>query len=141
MSALLVFSQKCKGSQNALEVIRKNKCLQNIISFHDVNRQPVPHELRTKITHVPTLVTKDGAMMKGKEVITWLESMVPSDFEGVEASTGGLFMGNLDGNNDSAGGYFDMDSYGESLRPPMTEELKRKIDQDVSEAYNVRNNK
>ena len=74
--------------------------------------------------------------MAGGEVLTWLRSMIPSDFSGVDYSTGS----NLDG-SDMSGGYFDMDNYGASLKPEITPELKNKIDMEVSEAYNVRNNK
>ena len=141
MSALLLFSRKCKHSINALELIQKHKSLQSILSLHDVNQRPIPPQLMKKITHVPTIITKDGNIMKGEEVLSWLQSMVPSEFEGVESGGGGLFMGNLDGDDDGVGSYFAMDSYGESLKPIMTKELKAKIDTEVSDAYNVRNGK
>ena len=139
MSALLVFSRKCKHSVNALELIQNHKSLQKIVSFHDVNQKPIPPQLLKKLTHVPSLITKDGNVMKGEEVLSWLQSMVPSDFEGIESGGGGLITGNLDGNNDGAGSYFSTESYGASLKPYMTAELKKKIDMEVSDAYNVRN--
>ena len=141
MSAILIYSQRCKHSISALKVIQANKALHPIISFHDVNIKPIPPQMKSKITHVPTLITKDGKIMSGKEVITWLNSMIPSEFSGVDSNSGGLFTSNLDGSDEGPGSYFSMDSYGESLKPEMTEDLKKKIDMDVSEAYNVRNNK
>lgn len=136
MSALLLYSHRCQHSIEAVNIIKKNKVFNGLIILHDVNTKPIPQQLRPKVTHVPTIITKDGKVMAGGEVLTWLRSMIPSDFSGVDYSVGT----NLDG-SEMSGGYFDMDSYGASLKPELTTELKNKIDMDVSEAYNVRNNK
>lgn len=42
-------------------------------------------------------------------------------------------MTNLDCTGDGA--FFSLDNYGQSLQPPMTEELQRKISANVSDAF------
>ncbi|MDB4588412.1 hypothetical protein N9095_00370 [bacterium] len=42
-------------------------------------------------------------------------------------------MSNLDGSMD--GSFFSLDNYGQSLQPPMTDELQKKISASVSDAF------
>lgn len=126
--ALLVYSEKCKWSQEILTYIKTEPALLEIVRFWNVNTQGIPS---VKITRVPTLVTNDGKMCVGKEVKAWLESMVPCDFECWETTGGGC--ANLDGSEEP--GFFEIDKYGESLQPRLTPELEARIGGDVQNAY------
>ena len=125
--ALLVYSEKCKWSQEILLYIKTQPALLEVVRFWNVNTQGVPS---AKITRVPTLVTNDGKMCVGKEVKAWLESMVPCDFECWD--TGGK-CSNLDGTDDPY--FFEIERYGESLQPRITPELEEKIGGSVQDAY------
>lgn len=125
--ALLVYSEKCKWSQEILLYIKTQPALLEIVRFWNVNTQGIPS---TKITRVPTLVTNDGKMCVGKEVKAWLESMVPCDFECWDS---GGACSNLDGTDEP--GFFEIDRYGESLQPRLTPELEARIGGDVQDAY------
>ena len=63
--ALLVYSDKCKWSQDILLYIKTQPALLEIVRFWNINDQGIPSK---KITRVPTLVTNDGKMLVGKEV-------------------------------------------------------------------------
>jgi hypothetical protein len=125
--ALLVYSEKCKWSQEILMYIKTQPVLLEIVRFWNVNSQGIPSD---KITRVPTLVTNDGKMCVGKEVRAWLESMVPCDFECWDS---GGRCSNLDGTDEP--GFFEIDRYGESLQPRLTPELEARIGGDVQDAY------
>jgi hypothetical protein len=125
--ALLVYSEKCKWSQEILVYVKTQPALLEIVRFWNVNTQGVPSQ---KITRVPTLVTNDGKMCVGKEVKAWLESMVPCDFQSWESGSTGA---HLDGTPGS--GFFDLDRMGESLQPRLTPELESKINGNVQDAY------
>jgi hypothetical protein len=125
--ALLVYSEKCKWSQEILLYIKTQPALLEIVRFWNVNTQGVPSN---KITRVPTLVTNDGKMCVGKEVKAWLESMIPCDFECWES---GGKCANLDGTEEPD--FFEVDRYGESLQPRITPELEARIGGDVQDAY------
>jgi hypothetical protein len=124
--ALLVYSDKCRWSQEILMYIKTQPALIEIVRFWNVNEQGIPSK---KITRGPTLVTNDGKMLVGKEVQAWLESMVPCDFESWDSGAGA----NLDGTENP--GMFEFDRYGESLQPRLTPELEAKIGGDVQDAY------
>lgn len=129
--ALLVYSDKCKWSQDIIVFIKSQPALLEIVRFHNVTTQGVPSK---KITRVPTLVTNDGQMKVGAEVKTWLLSMIPCDFESWDES--GKLCTNLDGSE--ASGMFEIESYGASLQPMMTPELEQKINSSVMDAYQRR---
>jgi len=129
--ALLVYSDKCKWSQEILVFIRGQPALLEIVRFHNINTQGVPSK---KITRVPTLVTNDGNIMVGAEVKTWLVSMIPCDFESWDDTA--KLCSNLDGSD--MAGMFELDSYGVSLQPAMTPELEQKISMNVTDAYQKR---
>ena len=137
--ALLLYSRKCKFCNEIISFIKENKPLHTVVSFHDVNISGVPPELRSKVTSVPTMVTKDGNIMVGKEAKEWLASMIPNEFTGAYSSSS-VGMQNFADPDASDGSMFSLDNYGASLKPPMTRELQEKIDKDVSDAYNSRNN-
>lgn len=124
--ALLVYSDKCKWSQDTMTYIKTQPALLEIVRFWNVNDQGLPSK---KITRVPTLVTNDGKMLVGQEVMAWLESMVPCEFESWDAGAGS----NLDGTDTP--GMFEFDRYGESLQPRLTPELEARIGGDVQDAY------
>jgi hypothetical protein len=125
--ALLVYSEKCKWSQDILSYIKTQPALIEVVRFWNVNTQGVPSN---KITRVPTLVTNDGKMCVGNEVKAWLESMIPCDFECWDS---GGSCSNLDGTD--APGFFEIDRYGESLQPRLTPEIEARIGGDVQDAY------
>ena len=126
--ALLVYSDKCKFSQEIIAFIKTQPALIEIIRFHNVTTSGVPSN---KITRVPTLVTNEGKMCVGAEVKSWLVSMVPTDFESWDM--GGGLCTNLDGSENA--GMFDLDKYGESLQPILTPELEARISMSVTDAY------
>jgi hypothetical protein len=125
--ALLVYSEKCKWSQEILAYIKTQPTLLEIVRFWNVNTQGVPSQ---KVTRVPTLVTNDGKMCVGKEVQAWLESMVPCEFGSWDK---GGNCANLDGTEGP--GFFELDRFGVSLQPRLTPELEARIGGNVQEAY------
>lgn len=126
--ALLVYSDKCKWSMDIIQYIKSQPSLIEIIRFHNITTSGVPSK---RITKVPTLVTNDGNMMVGGEVKTWLQSMVPSEFESWESSLN--FTSNIDGTE--APTLFELDKYGESLQPKLTPELEARIAMSVTDAF------
>jgi hypothetical protein len=127
--ALLVFSDKCKFSLDVIGLIRSQPALIQIVRFCNVTTHGIPSK---KITRVPTLVTNDGQLLVGAEVKTWLQSMIPCDFDNWEG--GGPSTSNFDGTEES-GSYFCLDRYGEVLQPTLTPELEEKIGRSVTDAY------
>lgn len=126
--ALLVYSDKCKFSQETIAFIKTQPALAEIVRFHNVTTGGVPSK---QITRVPTLVTNDGKMCVGGEVKAWLVSMIPTDFESWDCS-GGLCT-NLDGSENPS--LFELDNYGSSLQPILTPELEERISMSVTDAY------
>lgn len=129
--ALLVYSDKCKWSQEIIVFIKSQPALIEIVRFHNVTTQGVPSK---KITRVPTLVTNDGDMKVGSDVKTWLTSMIPCEFESWDES--GTLCTNIDGSD--APGMFELESYGASLQPTITPDLEQKISSSVMDAYQRR---
>ena len=125
--ALLVYSAKCKFSNEILSFIKTQPALTEIVRLHEIGAQGVPSK---KITRVPTLVTNDGKMHVGSDVKSWLESMVPDTIEMWESS--GSFISNLDGSENS--GMFTLERYGKSLQPEITPELKKRIESNVTDS-------
>ena len=125
--ALLVYSDKCKWSQDILLYIKTQPSLLEIVRFWNINTQGIPS---SKITRVPTLVTNDGKMCVGQEVKAWLESMVPCDFDSWDA---GGKCSNLDGTDDPS--LFELESFGQSLQPRLTPELEARISGDVQDQF------
>ena len=79
------------------------------------------------------MLTQNGKMLVGAEIKAWLESLLPvQELESCDFGTCG--MTTLDGEGTDS--IFSLDSYGQSLQPPMTAELQEKISKEVkSGAY------
>ena len=120
---------------NVIDFIKENKPLHNIVTFHDVNVRGIPPNLQNKITSVPVLITKDGGLLSGKEIIPWFQNLLPSEFTGIG---GGVSSQDLDG-NDEIGDFFALEDYSKDLAAPMTKDLQNKIDMKVNDAYTDRN--
>ena len=139
---MLFYSMRCAHCVKLLEFIQKHKAIGSVLQFHDVNRTPIPQQLRPYIQAVPALITKDSKLLTGKEISQWFDGLIPKkqeEFTGVDSSDYGT---SLDGNPDTSGGdIFTLDNYGMELAPQMTPELQAKIDKDVSDAYNTSNNR
>ena len=132
--ALLLHSLKCTHSKDIIEYIQGNDQLRQIVKYHDVNQLGIPAQYKGKITRVPTMLTTNGKLLVGAEIKQWLESLLPHE-EITNCLLGGGcgFASSLDGEDD--GSLFSLGSYGQSLQPAMTAELKAKIDRTVTEAY------
>ena len=126
--ALLVYSDKCKWSNEIITFIKSQPALIEIVRFHNVTTQGVPSK---KITRVPTLVTNEGDMKVGADVKAWLVSMIPCDFDSWDGND--KLCTNLDGTEN--GGLYSLDNYGSSLQPVITAELESKISMSVTDAY------
>ena len=132
--SVLIFSKRCPHCMNVIDFIKENKPLHNLVTFHDVNVKGIPPKLHNKITTVPVLVTKDGGILTGKDIIPWFQNLLPSEFTGMG---GGMSSQNLDG-NDEIGDFFALDDYSKELAPPMTKDIQNKIDMKVNDAYTSR---
>lgn len=131
--ALLVFSDKCQYCFEVLNIIKQNPTLGQMLKYHNVTTQGRPKT--AKVTRVPTLVTADGQILVGAEVKNWLESMIPSEIEMWDGA--GVVSATLDG-GDGGPDMFSLDSYGTSMQPQLTAELKEKINKDPKEAYQLK---
>jgi len=131
--SLLISSPKCKHSVEVINFIKKHKQLQQIVQYHNVTINGIPPEFQAKITRVPTMLTKNGKILIGKEIQNWLESLLPVH-ELETCGFGGITSSTLDG--EPTGEMFGLDDYGRSLQPAMTPELEEKISRKVDdEAY------
>lgn len=130
--SLLLYSPKCSHSVDLINYINKHAQLRQIVQFHNVNTMGIPPQYRTKITRVPTMLTKNGKILVGKEIQNWLESLLPVQ-ELDTCDFGSCNMTTLDGEGSSM--MFGLDEYGRSLQPAMTPELEAKISRSVSDAY------
>jgi hypothetical protein len=122
MVATLFVSEKCEACLAVVGFIRDHPILIPMIKPHDINRQGVPSGLK----RVPALLQDNGEVLIGKEVLRWLENMIPVKFEGNAREVGAYIDEVYDGVGDS----FALDSYGIQLAPPMTKDLENKISKD-----------
>jgi len=130
--SLLIFSPKCTHSMELVNYINRNAQLKQLVHFHNVNVLGIPPQYRGKITRVPTMLTKNGKILVGKEIQNWLESLLPvQDLE--TCGFGKCEMTTLDGESNTE--LFGLDQYGRSLQPAMTPELEAKISRSVTDAY------
>lgn len=130
--SLLIFSPKCQHSVEIFNYINNNTHLKQIVQFHNVNTMGIPPQYRNKITRVPTMLTKNGKILVGKEIHNWLESLLP--VEQIDTcGFGKCEMTTLNGEGTSS--FFGLEEYGRSLQPAMTPELEAKINKDVTQAY------
>ena len=123
--ALLVYSPQCKFCKEPLDFIRNNPVLQSIIRVHDIMAKGVPS---TKITRVPSLVTDEGVLIVGRDIIKWMETLVPVTFEAYGHYS--LDGANLDGSDPDG----NFNSFGQSMQPRLTPELKTRISSEVKNA-------
>lgn len=131
--ALLVFSDKCQYCFEVLTMIKQNPSLGQMLRFHNVTTQGRPKS--DKVKRVPTLVTSDGHILVGAEVKNWLESMIPSEISMWDG--GGISSAALEG-GEGGPDLFALDSYGQSMQPMLTPELKDKISKDPKEAFQLK---
>jgi hypothetical protein len=132
--SLLIFSPKCNHCLEIIEFVKNHQQLKQLVHFHNVNTHGIPGAYAKKINRVPTLLTKNGKILVGREIKNWLESLLPSNDIFHHELGSGMFTFSLDGDDD--GGIFSLDHYGQSLQPAMTRDLEEKINRNVSESYN-----
>ena len=129
--SLLVFSPKCKHSMDVITFINSHNQLRQIVQYHNVSEMGIPPQYRSKITRVPTMLTKHGKILVGKEIHNWLESLLPVRELETCGFGGGPNTTTLDGEGTDE--MFTIDNYGRSLQPPMTAELEAKINRKVED--------
>ena len=135
MAALLVFSQKCNHSLEILNFLEATPQLKQMVQLHDVNRLGVPAQYAKQISRVPTMLTKNGKILVGKEIKSWLESLLPNTFGNCDVKlckNFGSGLASFDGSDDTDDNIFSLDNYGQSLQPAMTAELQQKINKPVT---------
>jgi hypothetical protein len=132
--SLLIYSPQCSHSLDIIDYIQKNENLKQIVSYHNINKLGIPPQYKSKLSRVPTMLTKNGKLLVGNEIKNWLESLLP--IKEVEMTGfGTCAMTTLEG--EGTDDMFGIDDYGISLQPPMTTELEEKISRSVSDAYNA----
>lgn len=127
MAGVLIFGENCKYCIEVLNFVKEHPVLIPMIRTHNINRQGVPEG----VTRVPMVITTNGDKHVGLEVLRWLETMIPTTFEGNCSSLGFCYDEPFDGVGDG----FPLDSYGIALSPPLNTDLKNKIDKPLNEAY------
>ena len=111
--ALLLFSQRCPHSMTIIKYVQDTPALHSMLSFHDVNKLGVPEDLAGKISSVPVLLTNsDKKILIGREIMAWFESILPSEFVGVDDAFGGASLTDPEGGGDAM---FELDSYGPTV--------------------------
>ena len=130
--SLLVFSPKCKHSMDVVTFINSHSQLKQIVQYHNVSELGIPVQYRSKITRVPTMLTKHGKILVGKEIHNWLESLLPVQDLETCGFGGSVNTTTLDGEGTSD--MFTIEEYGRSLQPPMTAELQAKISRNVADS-------
>jgi hypothetical protein len=136
-SSLLIYSPKCKHSMNILQFINTHEEIKPLVSYHNINEYGVPDQYKKQIRSVPTLLTSNGKILVGSEIIQWFSSLLPAEIENCQLGTCSAFACSIE---DETGydNLFSLDSYGQSLQGLITDDLKAKITQNVSEAYQLK---
>lgn len=129
--ALLLYSPKCPNCSTVIKFIQSNSSLQQIIQFHNVNTMGVPPQYARQISRVPTMLTKNGKMLVGNEIQSWLQSLLPNTITNCELGGGGCQFASLDGSDEDGNFGVNLDDCCQSLQPAMTPELLAKINQKV----------
>ncbi len=141
MAGILVMSPNCPRCQEVFQFIHGNPELARLITYHDVTRQPIPLEYKKHITRVPTLITRQRAIIVGQQdILSWLNSLIPNRIENCEIGSGSCSMTGLDGSSDDDG-FFTIDRFNQSLMPILSKEMQERIDRDPKSAaleYNPR---
>lgn len=134
--ALLLFSNKCQHSVDVLKLLDKHPAVRSMINLHDVTIHGVPQQLRGHVHSVPTIISKQGEVKVGKEVTTWIYSLVPPpEITHCQLSGGMCGMSGFGEGDDLDDGLFNLNNYGQSLQPHMTPDLQNKISRNVSDAF------
>ena len=128
--SLLLYSPKCKHSVEVIKFIQSHEQLKHIIHYHNVTESGIPPQYKNRITKVPTLLSKNGKLLVGREIHNWLESLLPVK-ELETCGFGEITSTTLDG--ESSKDMFSLDSYGQSLQPAITPELQAKISRKVED--------
>ena len=138
MVGILIYSPKCKHCMDVIGFIKSKEEFRNIITFHNVTENGIPSEFRSKITVVPTMITKNSKFLTGAEIKQWLISLIPSNITNHTFSQG-YSLTSIDGDeiDDSL---FNISNYGQSLQPAITPDIEKRINQSVMEAYNEHKN-
>ena len=136
MSCVLVFSPKCNHCNDLIAYLDKHPQFNGMIKFHNIITQGIPASLKSYVKSVPTMLTKNGKVLTGKEIENYLQSLLPNkELSNYNFSGGGLGnFSSIDGDDISDIG-FDINNYGQSLQPAMTSKLEALISRDVKEAY------
>ena len=122
--SLLVFSPKCKHSMEVLTFISSHSQLKQIVQYHNVSDSGIPPQYRTKITTVPTMLTKNGKILVGQKYrIGWNRFYQYKILK--HADLGVCLSTTLDGEGTSD--MFHSRRLWKSLQPAMTRELEAKI--------------
>lgn len=135
MSALLIYSPKCKHSMDILQLVNSHSQLKTLVALHNVNERGIPRQYAGQIKVVPVMLTKNGKMLVGAEIKAWLYSLLPNELQNYSFGSDGM-CASIDGQQDD-GQLFSLDMYGQSLQPVMTPDLEAKIKKDVKDAYNT----
>jgi hypothetical protein len=138
MAGILIYSPKCKHCVDIISFIQSKEEFKNIITFHNVTILGIPQQFRSKITVVPTMITKNSKFLTGAEIKQWLISLIPTNITNHTFSQG-YSLTSIDG-EDNDDGLFNISNYGQSLQPAITPEIEKRINQSVMEAYNEHKN-
>ena len=108
--------------------------LKSIVRIHDVCIHGIPSQFYGHVKSVPTLITNKNQILVGKDVRTWLESLIPpTELANCNLrSNGSCSMSEFEGENNETGDFFDLDDYGKSLQPALTPELQERISKKVT---------
>jgi hypothetical protein len=141
MSAILVLSKKCNHCVSVVKFVRSHDLFTNFIKYHDVNVHGIPKGYGGIIKTVPTLILQNGSTIAGAEqIINNLTTLLPQD----ALETEGYMFGNMGAcltGDDDAGDFCDINSFGGTIKPRVSEDLLARTELDVSEAYNSTNNR
>ena len=130
-ACILVFSPRCQHSLEILRYLDANPQLRQIVQLHDATQLGIPPQYAHKINRVPTLLTKNGHVLVGKEVRNWLESLLPNNLVNCELGGRGCSFASFDGADDE-GTMFELENYGRPLQPAITPELQAKINKKLT---------
>jgi len=129
--ALLIYSPKCNHCKQIVEYVHQHPQLKQLVQYHNVNTQGVPAQYRSKITRVPTMLTKNGKFLVGNEIRNWLQSLLPqNEIQHCEVGGWGCSFSSLDTDGNDRD-MFTLDNYGQQLAPPMTTDLQERISKEV----------
>jgi hypothetical protein len=123
--ATLIYSDKCKYCYEIIEFIKTKPVLHTIVKYQHVD-DGVPQG----VEKVPSLITTGGQIYAGRQKVReFLESLAPNKIERLGFSK--MHGTRLD--NKPSGKLTPIGQIGRNLGVTITDELKRKIEQPVTE--------